>query len=148
MNPHLTEAMVQSFVDRCRERGTPATPQRIEIYRALAGSQEHPTPEMVYDRVKLSMPSVSLATIYKTLDTLVALGVASEIATVGDAKRYDANMERHHHLVCTQCHAISDFRAPAFDKLPLLAPEGFTPEYVSLRVHGLCQKCRASTSHS
>lgn len=94
------------------------------------------------------MPSMSLATVYKTLDTLVALGVASEIATTGDAKRYDANMEQHHHLVCTQCHSISDFRAPAFERIPLIAPEDFTPEFVSIRVHGLCKKCKASPPHS
>lgn len=148
MTPQFTAAMVQRFVDLCRERGTPATPQRIEIYRALAGSEEHPTPEMLYDQVKLSMPSMSLATVYKTLDTLVSLGVASEIATTGDAKRYDANMEQHHHLVCTQCHIISDFRASVFDRIPLIAPEGFTPEFVSIRVHGLCKKCKASPPQS
>lgn len=143
-----TNAMVQHFVEKCREAGMPATPQRIEIFRALASSHQHPTPEMVYERVKQSLPSVSLATIYKTLDTLVDLGVATEIATTGDAKRYDANMEEHHHLICTQCHSITDFVSPAFDKVPLPATHGFTPEFVSIRIHGLCQKCKAAASHA
>ena len=59
------------MIERCREAGLNVTPQRIAIYRALLASEDHPTPEMLYRAVSRDMPSLSLATIYKTLDTLV-----------------------------------------------------------------------------
>jgi Fur family peroxide stress response transcriptional regulator len=87
------------------------------------------------------MPSVSLATIYKTLETLVSLGIASELPATGDTKRYDANMERHHHLVCDNCNAIEDFSDPSLELKPPRTKNGFVVRSVSVHVHGLCRRC-------
>jgi len=136
------DASVDGLVARCRAAGMNMTPQRLGIYRALLESYDHPSPEALYDRVRSQMPSISLATIYKTLDTLVELGFASELPSVGDTKRYDANMEHHHHLVCRSCNAVEDFEDEALSAVK--APRrlnGFQPEYVSIHVHGLCRRC-------
>jgi len=73
--------------ERCKKAGLAVTPQRLAIYQALHGSYDHPSPEALFDRVKPTMPSISLATIYKTLETLVAIGVASELPATGDTGR-------------------------------------------------------------
>ncbi len=118
------------------------TPQRVGIYRALLESYDHPSPEALFERVRPGMPNISLATIYKTLDTLVALGCASELPSTGDTKRYDANMEHHHHLVCRACDAVEDFDDEQLSQVkPPRRLNGFQPEFVSIHVHGLCRRC-------
>jgi Fe2+ or Zn2+ uptake regulation protein len=129
----------------CRAAGLAVTPQRAVIYRELVESFDHPSPEALYERVKPRLPQVSLATIYKTLDVLVSLGLANELASTGDKKRFDGRVDRHHHLVCTSCKSITDFDDPALDALP--APKGvpgFKPQFMSIHVHGLCRDCAGS----
>jgi Fur family peroxide stress response transcriptional regulator len=65
------------------------------------------------------MPSLSLATIYKVLDALTKLGVVKEVHVSDDSKRYDANLDKHHHLVCTRCKQVLDLYSEHFDSLPL-----------------------------
>ena len=141
-SPKEIEASVEGLVSRCRAAGMNMTPQRLGIYRSLLDSYDHPSPEALYERVRAQMPSISLATIYKTLDTLVELGFASELPSTGDTKRYDANMDHHHHLVCRSCNAVEDFDDETLSAVK--APRrlnGFQPEYVSIHVHGLCRRC-------
>ena len=141
----MLTARMSDLVSRCRSAGLSVTPQRMAIYGALVESEDHPSPEMLYSRVRAQMPSLSLATIYKGLDTLVELGLVREVAAMSGIKRYDANLEQHHHLVCTQCGKIIDF----YDrKLDAVAPTrrshklvGFIPETVSVQVMGACARC-------
>lgn len=136
------DANVDGLVAKCRAEGMNMTPQRLGIYRALLESVDHPSPEVLFDRVRSAMPSISLATIYKTLDTLVGLGFAAELPSTGDTKRYDANMGHHHHLVCRSCNAVEDFDDEGLSavKLPRRL-NGFHPEHLSIHVHGLCRRC-------
>jgi Fur family transcriptional regulator, peroxide stress response regulator len=129
----------------CREAGLAVTPQRAVIYGELVQSFDHPSPEALFERVKPRLPQVSLATIYKTLDVLVTLGLANELASTGDKKRFDGRIDRHHHLVCTRCKSITDYDDKALDALP--APKGlpgFKAEFISIHVHGLCRDCAGS----
>lgn len=133
---------VDELIERCRARGMNVTPQRMAIYRALLEADDHPSPETLYRRVRPGMPSMSLATIYKALDALVGLGLAQEVSATGDVKRYDANMSRHHHLLCTGCGAIRDFDDDALDRVaPPRRLGGFVPHNVSVQISGLCAAC-------
>ena len=136
------DACIEGLVSKCRKAGMNMTPQRLGIYRALLKSYDHPSPEALYERVRSDLPSISLATIYKTLDTLVSLGFAAELPSTGDSKRYDANMDSHHHLVCRSCNAVEDYDDSALSavKLPRRL-NGFQPEFLSIHVHGLCRQC-------
>lgn len=133
---------VDAFLKQCREAGMSATPQRIAIYRTLLLSEDHPTPEVLFQRVHPEMPSLSLATVYKVLDALTRLGLAQEVPVSSDSKRYDANMERHHHLICTRCKKVLDYYAPQFDAIA--APKeikGFFAQEISVQVLGCCEEC-------
>lgn len=142
MNRAGIDRKVEELVERCRARGMNVTPQRIAIYRALVEAHDHPSPEALYRRVLPDMPSMSLATIYKALDALVDLGLAQEVSATGDIKRYDANMSRHHHLLCTGCGAIRDFDDEALDRVaPPRRLGGFVPHSVSVQISGLCSSC-------
>ncbi len=118
------------------------TPQRLAIYRALLEAEDHPTPEALYQRVRSSLPSLSLATIYKVLDALAKLGMVQEVHVSSESKRYDANLERHHHLVCTRCKKVADFYDERFNAIaPPKRLHGFVAQSVSVQVFGLCTAC-------
>ena len=89
-----------------------------------------------------ALPSLSLATIYKTLDTLAQLGLVAELPATGSSRRFDGNMERHHHLVCTRCGRVSDYSDPGLDGIaPPSGIKGFTAQHLAIHVHGLCREC-------
>lgn len=118
------------------------TPQRLAIYEALVRSEEHPTPEDLFKAVRKTMPSTSLATIYKTLEALEKLGLAHEVPQTGGSKRFDGNVGSHHHFVCTRCKRIEDFEDSRFDTLaPSKKPRGFKARTVSVQVLGECERC-------
>ncbi|MGZ5475795.1 MAG: Fur family transcriptional regulator [Thermoanaerobaculia bacterium] len=137
--------MVDQMIVRCREAGMNVTPQRLAIYEALVKSETHPTPEMLFKRVKRSMPSLSLATIYKSLDALENLGLIQAVEIDSDSRRYDANMSRHHHLVCTRCRSVTDFYDEKLDHVkPCRPTRGFIPHSITVKVLGLCAACAKS----
>ena len=118
------------------------TPQRVAIYRAMLETEEHPTPEALYQQVHREMPSLSLATIYKVLDALTKFGVVKEVHVSGDSKRYDANLDKHHHLVCTRCKQVRDVYNERFDMITLPTRlSGFVAQSISVQVFGLCAAC-------
>jgi len=138
---------MDDLLRRCREAGMNVTPQRMAIYRALLESEDHPTPELLFERVRPKMPALSLATIYKSLDALQRLGVAHRVS-VGGRKRYDANVDRHHHLVCTRCSKVVDVEDEALDAVaPPRRLGGFVAHTVSVQVLGLCVACAKRTRH-
>jgi len=133
---------MDDLLRRCREAGMNVTPQRMAVYRALLESEDHPSPELLYKRVRPKMPSLSLATIYKSLDALSKLGLAHRVSVAGDRKRYDANVDRHHHLVCTRCSKVVDHYDEAFDAVPPPRRlDGFVAHAVTVQVLGLCAAC-------
>lgn len=133
------------LTQRCRAAGMNLTPQRIAIYRALVEAKDHPTPESLFERVRPGMPTLSLATIYKTLEALARLGLVTEMPATGQSRRFDANMERHHHLVCDGCGSVSDYQDGALEAIEAPAPiPGFRAERIDIHVHGLCRECARS----
>src|SRR5258708_2631534 len=89
------QARVDEMTEQCRNAGMNVTPQRIAIYRALLQSEEHPTPETLFRVVSRKMPSLSLATIYKTLDAFEEVGLIRAVPVVSEKRRYDANVDPH-----------------------------------------------------
>ena len=133
---------MNDLLERCREAGMHVTPQRMAIYRTLLEAEDHPSPEELYSRVRAKMPSLSLATIYKVLDALTRLGAVQEVSMISESKRYDANMERHHHLICTKCKKIIDLHDDGLDAIPPPRRlKGFVPHVVSVQVMGVCGTC-------
>ena len=136
------ESRLEDLLQRCRAVGMNVTPQRIAIYRAVLEAEDHPTPELIYQRVRPSMPSLSLATIYKVLDALAKLGMVKEVHVSDDSKRYDANLDKHHHLVCTRCKQVNDLYDERFNTLALPKRlSGFVAQSLSVQVLGLCASC-------
>jgi Fur family transcriptional regulator, peroxide stress response regulator len=138
------EKRVAEFLDICRRQGVKATHQRTEILRELAGSEEHPDAETIFTRVRQRIPAISVDTIYRTLRLLEDRGVIARVGSMRDRARFDANTDRHHHFVCTECEMISDFYSDAMDWFPVPreVSEMGSVEGVYVEVRGICRKCK------
>lgn len=125
--------------------GVPLTVQRRGVYEVLLERDDHPTADEVHAAVEERLPGVSKATVYRTLDTLVEIGLAERVGHPGSSTRYDAHMERHHHLVCDACGSITDVHSPSLDqiRLPSVSTTGFVVRDFSVHIRGVCERCAA-----
>jgi len=92
--------------------GWRCTPQRAAVYASLSGAEHHPTAEEVYQAVKAAIPKISLATVYKALEALVASGLATKLTAGDGSARYDARSDHHYHLRCLRSGAVEDLSTP------------------------------------
>ncbi|MCP4521133.1 MAG: transcriptional repressor [Cytophagales bacterium] len=99
----------QEIKDSLNAYGIKATQQRIVIYKALVASRQHPSTEIVYEGIKEENPSISLGTVYKTLETFVSKGIAKKVMTDDGYMRYDGMLDSHHHIYCTDTQEILDY---------------------------------------
>lgn len=138
-----TDRRVQAFVQTCRARGMKVTHQRTEIFRELAASAEHPDAETVFQRVSERVASISRDTVYRTLSTLETEGLVRKVEPLFDSARYDANLDHHHHFVCTECGLVRDFYSQALDDLPIPKSVEALGEIASaqVQVRGTCSAC-------
>ncbi len=139
-----TSASIKAaFLERCREAGLKATPQRLAIYAELTASQGHPDAETVYFRVRRGIPSISFDTVYRTLRAFTEHGMITRLSTATDRARFDPVMSPHHHFVCEQCGGIVDFHSEenGLDRLPKEVSEIGHPKSVHVEIRGICQSC-------
>lgn len=136
---------MQWFRSRCVEAGLPCTHQRQVLYRALVEALDHPSPEMLYERVKRDIPSVSLGTVYRNIKTFLDNGLIGEVSLHHGSLRLEANNTHHHHLVCRSCRKMFDLPAEQVDEIRLREqlPHGFQLERFVVEAHGLCAECAA-----
>lgn len=130
--------MVQLF----RERGLKVTPQRVCIFEVLEGAAEHPSAEVVYAEARTRMPTMSLKTVYQTLNDLAGMGEIQQLDLGTGSSRFDPNIDVHHHLVCTRCGKVRDLYADYSSvKVPNEAAQGFTVGDAEVVFRGLCADC-------
>lgn len=127
----------------CRARGIKLTPQRLEVFRAVVASDEHPTAEAVCRAVRRLLPTVSLDTVYRTLATLRELGLIAALGPRHESVRFDGNLARHHHFTCVRCGAIRDFTSEELDALALPPAAAAFGEVLEshVEVRGVCGRC-------
>ena len=137
------EQRMARFNDVCRKSGAKLTHQRLEIFHEVAQTADHPDAETVFQGVRRRMPTLSLDTVYRTLWWLKELGLIKTLGPPRERARFDANLSRHHHFVCTQCGLTRDFFSDEFDSLEL--PDSLRyighAEKTQVEVKGLCHKC-------
>ena len=139
---------MEFFRRRCAECGLAGTHQRQVLYRALAESDEHLSPEALHAKVKSEIPEISLGTIYRNIKIFKDCGLLEEVSPLHQASRLDPNLTHHHHLVCRRCHTVTDI--PYEDIEPVRfrtrPPAGFQIERYDLL--GLCSRCSAEAKSS
>lgn len=137
--------MEQARVSRDDGSTVRLTPQRRAVLEVLRESTDHPTAADVYERVRAQTPGVGAATIYRSLALLVSSGAALELNLgAGAASRYDANTNRHDHLVCEVCGCAVDVDSPLSPRAlaDLESASGFALSGYDLQFRGICPQCR------
>ena len=137
------EQRMKHFETVCRDEGIKLTHQRVEIFREVAQTGDHPDADLVYQRVRDRIPTVSLDTVYRTLWLLNDLGLVTTLGSSRGRTRFDANLHRHHHFVCGQCGLTRDFDSSTLDNIRLPDSVGSLGEIVAthVEVSGICREC-------
>lgn len=122
-----------------------STKQRSLVYEAVASTRTHPTAEWVYERVRRSLPRISLGTVYRNLQFLVAEG-RLKTWTRGRTVRFDADVAAHDHFTCDRCGLLVDLErvAESLASERRLVSRGYEVRDRILEFVGLCRDCRRS----
>ncbi len=118
------------------------TPQRLAILDYLEGNRMHPSVDEIYKHVSRRFPSMSYATVYNVVNTLVKHKVVKELSIDPGKKRFDPDMHTHHHLVCIRCRKIMDIDIDYSLRVPEQALDGFTLLGNNIEFYGICSACR------
>ena len=139
-----SQVSFERLITKVKENGYRLTPQRVELLHLIANRTDHPSASQLYNEIKIQFPTMSLATVYKTLDLLKELGEVLEI-DLGDVSHYDGNRpDPQPHLICIKCNKIIDGEV-SLDQESLRSLER-TSGYKILRpqitLYGLCPDCK------
>ncbi|MGO9096174.1 MAG: Fur family transcriptional regulator [Bryobacteraceae bacterium] len=137
------ERRIERFKAAARKAGVKLTHQRLEIFREVAASLEHPDAETVFRGVRARIPTVSLDTVYRTLWMLNDWQLIATLGPRRESVRFDANLEPHHHYVCARCGMARDFESGELDALRIpAAVKGFgSVSAAHVEFRGLCRSC-------
>jgi Fur family peroxide stress response transcriptional regulator len=139
------EIRLQKMVDALRQGQYRITPQRLAILKVLAESKGHPSVESIFEQVKPTFPTTSLATIYKNVAVLKELGQVLELGFSDGSNRYDGKKPWDHpHVVCTVCKKILDPDIAALEDMTqeLARVTGFSITRHRLDFFGICPDCQ------
>jgi Fur family transcriptional regulator, peroxide stress response regulator len=139
MRPEQADALLREALEANGQR---FTDQRAAVYRCLLGTTDHPTADEVFTAVRGEIADISLATVYKALETLVSCNLAVKLAYGDDSARYDARTDDHYHSRCVRCGQVRDVPGEAPVALPQInAGAGFRVQGYRVEVIGLCAAC-------
>jgi|SRR5688572_7972214 Fe2+ or Zn2+ uptake regulation protein len=144
-----TKRPMETVLRRALESGGQRfTEQRAAVYRFLAATDSHPTADEVFLHVRHELPGISLATVYKSLETLVGCRLAVKLAYADGSARYDGRTDPHHHVRCLGCGRVSDIPAHMPDDAVVMlrdATAGFRVTGYLLELTGYCQECDSTS---
>ena len=134
------------MLKKLRQKGTVSgfkrTPQRLAILEHLDGNKSHPSADEIFRVVAKKNPSMSFATVYNTLNTLVETGAVRELTIDPDRKRYDPDTSAHHHLICLDCKKIVDIPGDVAVEVPRGVTKDFVVTGNHIEFYGICAPCR------
>lgn len=128
-----------------RENGYKVTPQRLAVYESLSHTHEHPTAETLYSGLQEKYPSMSLSTVYKTMDILEKLHLVRIMNTGEDSARYDAETGDHQHIQCLVCGQVDDVEVDTAEvRRQAARNSGYEVQREEIYFYGICPQCRAA----
>ena len=134
---------MDEIIKRLKDKGITLTPQRIAIIEYMMNNKNHPTADEIYNAIKKKYWTISVATVYSTLELLEELGEIQKIYTDSSA-RYDWNKKPHHHFICRKCGKIYDIEDEFTEICPIISvikEQGYKIESIKAYFYGLCPKC-------
>ena len=135
---------INQFKTKCREKKLKITPQRLTIYKALLADKTHPNPEKIHKAIKIENPTITLATVYKTLETFEQNGLSSIVTNLHNNIRYDPITIQHHHIVCVKCKRVIDLFDDDLDEIevPRSVTNGNNLVNYSVHFNVVCSGCK------
>ncbi len=138
---------MSNIPEMLRSKGLKVTPQRIAILSMLMNTKSHPTAEAIFKALEPTNPTMSLATVYKTLDSFTAAGIIQQLSIDGDSLHYDYITEFHPHVICKKCGSIHDVDidfSPELDSIAnkIKTKSSYEVDKEQLFFYGLCEECR------
>ena len=144
------------FTDLLREKGLKVTPQRLAVLSALfQETDSHLTAEEIYHIVKAESPDIGLATVYRTIQTLLELKIIDRIYLGDGYVRYEPghvyeteDSHHHHHLICVKCGRVRSFQGDLLEEFEKKIEEktGFRIQDHDVKLYGYCADCLEETS--
>ena len=124
------------------ERKPRNTKQLQVVWEAIKGDNSHPTADQVYDRVRERLPKVSLGTVYRNLQKLVA-DEKLQVLMLGRAQHFDPLVKRHQHFICEKCGRVFDVLVDTENDIkPARLPHpGFKVTSYQTAFYGACKRC-------
>ena len=123
--------------------GQRSTKQREHIFALLLEKRDHPTADEIFARARLGMPSISLATVYNCLETLVETKLIRQVNFEREPTRYCPNLTQHAHFYCRESGDIVDIELPKqiLSELMNVLPRGFSAQHIEIAYDGKCNNC-------
>ncbi len=138
-----THSEEHKLIDQLRKSRLRATGQRLTIMQAVMESRSHPSVDDIYQKVRHTYPTISISTIYKTLQTMSRMGTVLTVETGTGSQRYDGHVGLHHHAICNKCGKVFDIDFDHYpidlDKKNIL--EGFQVHGIKVTFLGTCHAC-------
>jgi Fur family ferric uptake transcriptional regulator len=147
MTTSETSESQRLFSERLRHLGVRVTPQRLLVLEALTTQSGHLTADEVMRWAAQRYPGINLATVYRTLDLLVSVGLVAQTNLGGGAATFElVGDSPHHHLVCERCGAVMELEDAAFARLRerIFEQHGFRAHSRHIAIFGVCQRCLAA----
>lgn len=130
-----------------KDQNLQVTPQRLAIFERLVDRKDHPSAEMIYSELTHEFPSLTLVTVYNTLQKLEASGLCCKVNPLHSAARYDGNPLAHMHLICSNCEKVVDLHDIPFS---VALPHGLADEFEvrshNVNLFGLCRHCQMAAA--
>lgn len=135
---NLPPELKNRLKDSLEKSGLRSTRQREQIFGVLMDKRDHPTAEEVYARAKAELPTISLATVYNCLETLVECGLVRQVNFERESSRFCPNLSQHAHFYCRKTGKVYDIDLPndSVDELARLLPSEFEIESMEVTFNG------------
>ena len=135
---------MKDFTQTLRNLELKVTPQRLAIYDVLKNSKEHPSAETIYKKLYPVYPTMSLATVYKSLEAFKKANLVQELNVGEYSFRYDATVSPHPHIICMECHKVEDLEEHIFSDLTekVLQYTNYSITRQQLYFYGKCPQCK------
>lgn len=132
-----------------RDRGFKVTPQRLAIYETLRQTKSHPSAEMIFQQLQPHYPTMSLATVYKTIEILKEIGLIQVLNVGEDSFRYDADVHNHPHVRCMKCGRVDDVIGVESEEFIDMIAKSTSYQLTGQQFYfyGVCPKCQLTNSH-
>ena len=137
------EEIINNIIKLFREKGLKITPQRLEVINVLANDMGHPSALSIFRKARANAPTISLSTVYYTLNLLKKHRLVKELEFNDADNRYEGNTSHHLNLICIRCGNIQDFiEEMPFSPRKVEEGIGFHAIDTRMEYYGYCRECK------